>query len=42
MLAGVAASRGDVEKDTHYEEAVLGAGGFSSLWLWNSGHLVSC
>ena len=34
MLAGVAASWGEVEKDAHYEEAVLGAGGFSSLWLW--------
>ena len=27
-LAGVAASRGEVEKDAHYEEAVLGARGF--------------
>ena len=34
VLAGVAALRGEVEKDAHYEEAVLGAGGFSSLWLW--------
>ena len=31
VLAGVAASRGEVEKDAHHEEAVLGAGGFSSL-----------
>ena len=34
VLAGVAASRGEVEKDAHYEEAVLGDGGFSSPWLW--------
>ena len=26
MLAGVAASRGEVDKDSYYEEAVLGAG----------------
>ena len=34
MLNGVAASRGEAEKDAHYEEVMLGAGGFSSLWLW--------
>ena len=34
VLAFVAASRGEVEKDAHHEEAVLGAGGFSSVWLW--------
>ena len=34
VLAGVAASRGEVEKDVHYEEAVRGAGGFLSLRLW--------
>ena len=34
VLAHVVASRGEVEKDAHHEEAVLGAGGFSSLLLW--------
>ena len=34
VLAGVVVSQGEVGKDTHYEEAMLGAGGFSSLWLW--------
>ena len=38
VLAGVAAMRGEVEKDAHYEEAALGAGG---LWR-DSGPLVSC
>ena len=34
MTAGVAASWGEVEKDVHHEEAVLGAGGSLFLWLW--------
>ena len=40
-LAGVAVSRGEVEKDAHYEEAVLGAGGIliplavETLGLWS-------
>ena len=41
VTAGVAASRGEMEKDAHHEEAVLGAGGIfiplavESLGLWS-------
>ena len=42
VLAGVAASRSDVEKDAHYEEAVLGAEGIFTLGCVDSGPLVSC
>ena len=41
VTAGVAASRGEVKKDAHREEAVLGAGGIfiplavESLGLWS-------
>ena len=45
VTAGVAASRGEVEKDAHHEEAVLGAGGIfiplavESLGLWSPASL---
>ena len=45
VLAGVAASRGEVERDAHYEEAVLGAGGIfiplavETLGLWSPASL---
>ena len=45
VLAGVAASWGEVEKDAHYEEAVLGAGGIfiplavETLGLWSPASL---
>ena len=45
MTAGVAASRGEVEKDAHHEEAVLGAGGIfiplavELLELWSPASL---
>ena len=42
MLADVAASRGEVEKGVHHEQAVLGARGFSSLCCGDPGALVSC
>ena len=41
VLVGVAASQGEVEKDAHYEEALLGAGGIfiplavETLGLWS-------
>ena len=40
MTAGIVASQGEVEKDAHHEEAVLGAGGIfiplavETLGLW--------
>ena len=45
MTAGVAASQGEVEKDAHHEEAVLGAGGIfillavEILGLWSPASL---
>ena len=45
VTAGVAASRGEMEKDAHHEEAVLGAGGIfiplavESLGLWSPASL---
>ena len=45
VMAGVAASQGEVEKDAHYEEAVLGAGGIfiplavETLGLWSPASL---
>ena len=43
VLAGVAALRGEVEKDVQYEEAVLGAGGIfiavKTLGLWSPASL---
>ena len=47
MTAGVAASRGEMEKDAHHEEAVLGAGGIfiplavESLGLWSPASLLN-
>ena len=45
MTAGAVASRGEVEKDVHHEEAVLGAGGIfiplavETLGLWSPASL---
>ena len=44
VLAGIAAFQGEVKKDAHYEEAVLGAGGFiplavETLGLWSPANL---